>query len=107
MVRLALARIALGAALALALPGTVAAQDDDLTPRSINALALQFEVQQEQIDRLDDRLDNIRVGTLRDRLKALESAVAGLGGQFATTPTAFLTSGRPAPRDIPPSEAVE
>jgi hypothetical protein len=84
--------ILLALVLTLPVPGSVLAQDDELAPRSLQALALQFEVQQEQIDRLHQRIDNIRISTVRERIKALESAVAALGGQFAATPFSVVSS---------------
>lgn len=92
MDKMILTRTLLVLALVVSVPGTVLAQDDDLAPRSLEALALQFEVQQEQIDRLHQRIDNIRISTVRERIKALESAVAALGGRFAALPFSVVSS---------------
>ena len=92
MDKMILIRTLLVLALVVSVPGSVLAQDDDLAPRSLQALALQFEVQQEQIDRLHQRIDDIRISTVRDRIKALESAVAALGGQFAALPFSVVSS---------------
>ena len=53
-----------------------------LTPSDVAALATMLEAQRAAIDRLDERVDNIRISTLRDRIKELEGSVASLqGGQ--------------------------
>ena len=54
-----------------------------LTPSDVAAIELQFMNQQAQLERLDERIDNIRIGTLRDRIKTLESLVATLQQQAA------------------------
>lgn len=83
-------RVLLAAALVATLPAAALAQDD--APQSLETLALQFVVQAEQIDRLHERIDNIRIGTLRDRIKALEVATDELRGQFAAAPLAFVSA---------------
>lgn len=54
-----------------------------LTPSDLAAIAAQFDAQQAQIERAGERIDNIRIGALRDRLKELETTVAGLRSQVA------------------------
>ncbi len=49
-----------------------------LTPSDVAELAALLGAQQTGIDRLDERIDNIRIGSLRDRIKELESSVAAL-----------------------------
>ena len=90
MVNRVLARALLVAALALPLPATAAAQDDDLAPASLDGLAVQLIGQSEQIHRLHERVDDIRIGVLRERIKTLENAVSELAGAFATEPFAVV-----------------
>ena len=56
-----------------------------LTPSDVSALQLVFADQQAQLDRLDERLDSIRIGTLRDRIKALEGEVETLRAAAASS----------------------
>lgn len=49
-----------------------------LTPSDLATIAAQFDEQAAQLDRLDERLDNVGIGTLRDRIKQLESQVQQL-----------------------------
>jgi heat shock protein HslJ len=49
-----------------------------LTAGDVDQLTTLLEAQQEAIDRLGERIDNVRIGTLRDRIKELESEVAAL-----------------------------
>lgn len=55
--------------------------------------AAQMADQQDRIDRLGERVDNIRVGTLRDRIKELEAAVATLQAQAAAAANSGTGSG--------------
>lgn len=67
-----------------------------LTPNDIAALVATFEGQQAELDRLRERLDNTRVGTLRDRIKALEAETKQLQSQVATLRAAAGNSGSTA-----------
>lgn len=49
-----------------------------LTRSAVRGLAAELDALQAQIDRHEERLDNIRIGTLRDRLKTLEAQVQRL-----------------------------
>ncbi len=57
----------------------------DLTPSDLAAIRLAFTGQQAQIDRLDERLDSVRIGLLRERIRDLESAVKRLRSQAASS----------------------
>ena len=85
MVTSRISRVLLTAALALTLPAAAVGQDEEPPPFDLAALAASFAVQQEQIDRLHERLDSIRIGTIRDRIKALEAAVPVLRDQAASS----------------------
>ncbi len=52
-----------------------------LTASDIAGMEARFEALQDHIDQLEDRLRNIRIGTLRDRISELESTVASLQRQ--------------------------
>ncbi len=56
-----------------------------LTASDVAALAVIFADQRAQLDRLDERVDDIRVGTLRDRIKELESQVKALRAANASS----------------------
>jgi len=49
-----------------------------LTESDIAAIEALFKTQQADIDRLGERVDNVRIGVLRDRIKALEAEVKTL-----------------------------
>jgi hypothetical protein len=49
-----------------------------LTASDVAAIAARFAEQQARIDRLDERLDNVRIGLLRERIRTLESQVKAL-----------------------------
>lgn len=86
MVKPVLTRSLLVVALALPLPAAATAQEDDPAPVSLEELGLQLTVQAEQIYRLHERIDDIRIGVLRDRIKTLETSVTELSGAFAAAP---------------------
>lgn len=86
-----LARAALAVVLMLTLAGAAFAQDDAPEER-LHAMAVLLLEQQAQVDGLHQRIDNVRVGTVRDRIKALERAVAALSDAFATSSFTFVTS---------------
>jgi heat shock protein HslJ len=64
-----------------------------LTQSDLNAIAAQFAAQEAQIARVGERIDNIRVGTLRDRIKRLEASVKALQGQVAASAASAPRSG--------------
>lgn len=86
-------RALLGAALALPLPGVALAQDDE--PAGLETIALRLVAQQEQVERLHERIDDVRVGTLRDRIKALEAAVEALASGPLAVVSAALDDEEP------------
>lgn len=92
MVKGILARALLVAALASPLPAATVAQDEDLAPASLEGLALGLIVQAEQIHRLHERIDNVRIGVLRERVKNLEAAVSELSNAFAAEPFAVVAA---------------
>ena len=49
-----------------------------LTASDVAAIAASLTEQQAQIDRLEERLDNVRIGLLRERIRTLESQVKAL-----------------------------
>jgi hypothetical protein len=55
-------------------------------------VGFQLVVQAERIDRLHERIDDIRIGVLRDRIKALEAAVTELSDAFAAEPFAVVAA---------------
>ena len=107
MIKGVLLRALLATALVSSLSGTAMAQDDDLAPASLDALAFRFLAQQEQIDRLHQRLDDVRIGTIRERIKALENAVDGLSGAFAAATFSLVVGHRPAAQPRPTQETTE
>lgn len=107
MVKGALLRALLTTALVISVSGTAIAQDDDLAPASLDTLALRFQVQQEQIYRLHQRLDSVRIGTIRERIRALENAVDGLSGAFAASTFSLVVGDHPAAQPTPHQEATE
>ncbi len=72
-----------------------------LTPSDISSLTLLLEDQQAQIDRLGERLDSVRIGTLRDRVKALEDAVQQLTAAAARAGSTFSAAERTLLRGVP------
>ncbi len=56
-----------------------------LTTSDVRALAAELEDLRAQIDRQEKRIDNIRIGTLRDRIKELESEVKTLGSAASSS----------------------
>ncbi|MFV2063429.1 MAG: META domain-containing protein [Chloroflexota bacterium] len=56
-----------------------------LTASDIAAIAAQFEAQAAALDRLEQRVGNIRLGTLRDRIKQLEGQVKQLRASRASS----------------------
>jgi hypothetical protein len=64
-----------------------------LTPSDIAAMEMQFEGQQAQLDRLSERIDNARIGTLRDRIKTLEAETEQLRSQIAALRASASRSG--------------
>ena len=56
-----------------------------LSANDVAALVGLFESQQAQIDRLGERVDNIRIGVLRDRIKTLEDEVESLRSSAASS----------------------
>lgn len=78
MARAALGRMIIVVALACAVPAAAVAQDEGGEPDRLGGLALRFEGAENQIERLHERIDDLRVGTLRDRIKALEAALPAL-----------------------------
>lgn len=65
-----------------------------LTPSDLAALSEGFDAQGARIDSLEERLGNIRIGTLRDRIKELEGQVSELRRQLQTLRTAGSTNPR-------------
>lgn len=72
-----------------------------LTPSDISSLTLLLEDQQAQIDRLGERLDSVRIGTLRDRVKALEDAVQRLTTAAARSGSTVSAAERTLLRGVP------
>jgi hypothetical protein len=70
-----------------------------LTASDMAALVRLLGDQQAQIDRLSERLDNMRIGVLRDRIKALESQVQAQ--QSAGTGTAYNAAERVLLKGVP------
>ena len=70
-----------------------------LAPADIDALADRLDRLQAQLDRHEDRIDNIRIGTLRDRIKTLESQMSERAGPdpstFTTAERVLLSAVRP------------
>lgn len=64
-----------------------------LTPSDVAAIELQLRDQQAQLERVNERIDNIRVGTLRDRIKTLENQVATLTKQIASSSSSSDSAG--------------
>jgi len=60
-----------------------------LTLHDIEALAAQLARQQAAIERLEERVDNVRIGTLRERIRTLEDTVKRLRTSSTTTSPAF------------------
>lgn len=56
-----------------------------LTPGDVAELAALLEAQQAGMAELDERIDDIRIGTLRDRIKTLESQVKALRSAAASS----------------------
>jgi len=56
-----------------------------LTATDVAVMASTFADQQAQIDRLDERLTNVRISVLRDRIKTLEASVKRLQAQAASS----------------------
>ena len=54
-----------------------------LTASDVTALSALFDEQRSQIDQLGQRLDSIRIGTLRERIKSLEGQVGQLQADLA------------------------
>ena len=67
-----------------------------LTPSDIAAIAAQFQAQATALERLDQRLDNVSIPTLRDRIKTLESEVAALQASAAAAAKAGTGGSKPA-----------
>ena len=63
-----------------------------LTASDVSTLARLFENQQAQIDRLDERVDSIRIGTLRDRIKTLENQVKSLRAAASSSGSSTFTA---------------
>ena len=82
MVKSVLARLLLITTLALGIAGPASTQDDP-GPEGLDAVAVALVVQQERIERVHERIDAIRIGSLRDRIRTLERAVAELADAFA------------------------
>jgi len=72
-----------------------------LTPSDISSLNQLLEDQQAQLDRLAERLDSVRIGTLRDRVRALEDAVRQLTAEAANAGSAFTAAERTLLRGVP------
>ena len=72
-----------------------------LTPSDISSLSQLLEDQQAQIDRLAERLDSVRIGTLRDRVKALEDAVKQLTVAATRPGSTFSSAERTLLRGVP------
>ena len=107
MIKGTLLRALLATALVVSMPGTAIAQDDDLAPASLDALAPRFLAQQEQIYRLHQRLDSVRIGTIRERIRALENAVDGLSGALAAATFSLVVGHHPAAQPRPSRETTE
>ena len=56
-----------------------------LTPTDVSELESRLGDLQAQLDRAGERIDNIRIGTLRERIRTLESQVAALEAQAAAS----------------------
>ncbi len=63
-----------------------------LTRHDIDALATQLAQQQAAIERLGERVDNVRVGTLRERIRSLESTVKKLRARGTAASPTFSTA---------------
>jgi len=63
-----------------------------LTTSDVAALVATLAGQQAEIDQLSGRVDNVRIGTLRDRIKTLEAQVKKLQGQQSSTSNSSRTS---------------
>ena len=107
MIKGVLLRALMATALVISVPGTTIAQDDDPAPTSLDALAPRFLAQQEQIERLHQRLDSVRIGTIRERIKALENAVDGLSGAFAASTFSLVVGHHPAAQPTLAQESTE
>ncbi len=64
-----------------------------LTQSDLTAIAAQFAASEAEIARVGERIDNIRVGTLRDRIKQLEASVKALQAQIAASAASPPRSG--------------
>jgi heat shock protein HslJ len=64
-----------------------------LTQRHLASIDALLTDQQAELDRAHQRLDNMRVGTLRDRIKTLEAAVQTLKAQAASASASSSNSG--------------
>ncbi len=63
-----------------------------LTTSDVAVIARMFADQQRQIEQLEQRLDNVRIGTLRDRIKTLEGEVKRLRAAGASSSSRSSTS---------------
>jgi heat shock protein HslJ len=75
------------------------------TASDVAAIAALFETQQAEIDRLGERVDNVRIGVLRDRINVLEDEVKTLRSQSSSggSGTAFSAAEKVILEAIPAS----
>lgn len=75
----------------------------ELTASDVATLAALLAEREAQLEQLDQRIDDIRIGTLRDRIKELESQVSALRSAAASSASsgAFTSAERLLLRGIP------
>jgi heat shock protein HslJ len=72
-----------------------------LTTSDVAVMAMRFAQQQAEIDGLTKRIDSIRIGTLRDRIKALETQVKTLRATATTASTTYNASEKVLLKGVP------